>query len=58
VLARWRRRLLAVGSGGKIVMGLVLIVVGALDLSGLNQRGEAALVAASSQWLTDLTTRF
>jgi cytochrome c-type biogenesis protein len=57
-LARWRGRLLAAGSGGKVLMGIVLIAVGALILAGLDKRIEAVLVEASPAWLTELTTRF
>jgi cytochrome c biogenesis protein CcdA len=57
-LARWRGRLLAVGSGGKSLMGILLIAVGVLILTGLDKRIEAALVEASPAWLTELTTRF
>jgi cytochrome c-type biogenesis protein len=57
-LARWRNRLLAAGSGGKALMGIVLVAVGALILTGLDKRIEAVLVEASPAWLTELTTRF
>lgn len=57
-LARWRSRLLAAGSGGKMVMGIILVAVGMLVLTGLDKSIETALVAASPQWLNDLTTRF
>lgn len=57
-LMRWRSRLLAAGSGGKIAMGVLLISVGALILTGLDKRLETALVEASPAWLTELTTRF
>jgi cytochrome c-type biogenesis protein len=57
-LTRWRGRLLAAGSGGKLLMGAVLVAVGALILTGLDKRLEAVLVEASPAWLTDLTTRF
>ncbi len=57
-LTRWRSRLLAAGSGGKALMGAVLVAVGVLILSGLDKRLEAVLVEASPAWLTELTTRF
>ena len=57
-LLRWRSRLLAAGSGGKIAMGVLLVAVGALILSGLDKRLETVLVEASPAWLTELTTRF
>ena len=41
-----------------MVLGAVLVVVGTLVMSGLDKSAEAAIVAASPKWLTDLTTRF
>jgi cytochrome c biogenesis protein CcdA len=58
VLARWRSRLLSVGSMGKAAMGVAMLVVGALILSGLDKQLEAILVEASPAWWTELTTRF
>lgn len=57
-LARWRNRLLAAGSGGKVLMGIVLVALGAFILTGFDKRIEAILVEASPAWLTELTTRF
>ncbi len=57
-LARWRGRLLAAGSGGKTLMGGLLIAVGVLILTGMDKRLEAVLVDASPAWLTRLTTKF
>jgi cytochrome c biogenesis protein CcdA len=55
-LMRWRGRLMAAGSGGKQVMGALLLAVGLLILSGLDKRVEAWAVEASPAWLTRLTT--
>jgi sulfite exporter TauE/SafE len=55
-LGRWRGRLMAAGSGGKQAMGVLLLFVGLLILSGLDKRAEAWLVEASPEWLTRLTT--
>lgn len=57
-MARWRGSLLSAGSGLKSALGVVLLVVGALILTGMDRSLEAALVEASPAWLTDLTTRF
>jgi len=57
-LTRWRGRLLAAGSGGKMLMGAAIVAVGVLVLTGLDKRIEAVLVEASPAWLTELTTRF
>ncbi len=58
MLARWRSRMLDAGKGGKILLGSVLLVFGALILSGLDKQLETFLVDLSPPWLTDLTTRF
>jgi cytochrome c biogenesis protein CcdA len=57
-LLRWRKQILSAGYGVKIVFGLLFVAIGALVLSGFDKTVETALVNASSQWLTDLTTRF
>jgi cytochrome c-type biogenesis protein len=57
-LAHWRSRLLAAGGGGKMLMGVMLVAIGVLILTGLDKRIETALVEASPAWLTQLTTRF
>lgn len=54
----WRTRLLGAGKAGKAALGVLLALAGVLVVSGLDKKIEAALVAASPQWLTDLTTRF
>lgn len=41
-----------------MVLGAVLVTVGILVVSGLDKKAEAAIVAASPEWLTNLTTRF
>lgn len=50
--------MLAAGAGLKVGLGVVLIVAGALIVTGLDKRAETALVDASPAWLTALTTRF
>lgn len=57
-LMRWRNRMLAAGSRGKMIFGAILLAAGLLVLTGLDKRVEAALVEASPAWLTELTTRF
>jgi cytochrome c-type biogenesis protein len=58
VMMRWRARLAAAGPGLKMGFGAILVAVGLFALTGLDKRIETALVDASPQWLTDLTTRF
>jgi cytochrome c biogenesis protein CcdA len=57
-LMRWRNRMMGAGKGLKQAMGAVLVGVGILILSGLDNRLEAWLVEVSPEWLTTLTTRF
>lgn len=57
-MTRWRGRLLAAGSGMKLLLGLLLLGIGMLIISGADKALEALLVQASPEWLTNLTTRF
>ena len=57
-MQRWRGRLLEAGKGGKALLGVLLLAIGLLIATGLDKRLEAALVDASPDWLTNLTTRF
>ena len=47
---------LAVPDG--FALAAMFIAIGALVIAGLDKSIETMLVAASPQWLTDLTTRF
>jgi len=57
-LMRARDGLMSAGKLGKSLLGAAFIVIGVANISGADKRLEAALVAASPQWLTDLTTYF
>jgi cytochrome c-type biogenesis protein len=57
-LLRWRSKMMSAGSRGKMIFGAVLLAAGLLVLTGLDKKVEAALVDASPEWLTVLTTRF
>jgi hypothetical protein len=57
-LLRWREQLFSAGYGLKMALGLLFVAIGVLVLSGFDKAIETALVNASPQWLTDLTTRF
>jgi cytochrome c biogenesis protein CcdA len=57
-MMRWRHRLASAGHGLKAGFGALLVAIGILVVTGLDKRVETALVEASPQWLTDLTTRF
>ncbi|MBX9931488.1 MAG: sulfite exporter TauE/SafE family protein [Methylobacterium sp.] len=58
MLMRWRDRMMGIGKGLKAALGAILVVTGAAILLGIDKSVEAALVAASPDWLTALTTRF
>ena len=53
-----RTRLMSAGKFGKGLLGAAFILIGAAIISGADKRIEAALVEASPQWLTELTTSF
>ena len=57
-LLRWRGRMMGAGRWGKLALGSGTVLIAALILTGLDHKLEAALVAASPAWLTDVTTRF
>jgi cytochrome c-type biogenesis protein len=57
-MLRWRGRMQQVGRAGKLLVGGVSLAVAVLILSGLDRTLEVALVEASPDWLTALTTRF
>ncbi|MDR3497391.1 MAG: cytochrome c biogenesis CcdA family protein [Ancalomicrobiaceae bacterium] len=56
-MAHWRGRLLSAGKGAKISLGVLLLALGTLILTGLDKQLETMLVEASPAWLTTLTTR-
>lgn len=57
-MTRMRSTLLQTGRSGKIGLGVVMVTVAALILSGTDKTAEAWLVEHSPAWLTTLTTRF
>ena len=56
-LMRWKGSLLTAGKAMKQVMGVLLVLLGVMMLSGYDKILEGKLVAASPAWLTTLTTR-
>jgi cytochrome c biogenesis protein CcdA len=57
-LMRVRSSLMSAGKLGKGLLGAAFILIGVAIVSGADKRIEAALVDASPQWLTELTTSF
>lgn len=58
LLGRWRERLVAAGSAGKLALGLILFTTGVLILTGAEKALAAKLVQILPQGLIELTTRF
>ena len=58
LLKRWRGRMLSSGSTIKSVLGVLFMFTGIMIVSGQDKLLEAALVEASPEWLTALTTHF
>jgi cytochrome c-type biogenesis protein len=58
VLQKSRGTILAASRTFKSIMGVILMGLGLLILSGYDKHVESALVAASPEWLTHLTTSF
>ena len=54
----WRSKLLYAGAAGKGLLGAALVLLAIVTFAGWDKRIEAALVARSPDWLTDLTTRY
>jgi cytochrome c biogenesis protein CcdA len=55
---RWRAQLMAAQKGLRAALGVVLILLGLLILTGLDRALETALVNAAPLWLIELTTRY
>lgn len=58
VFMRNRERMARAGSIGRVVMGVALLAIGLLVLSGLDKTLEAWLLTQAPSWLLDITTRF
>jgi cytochrome c biogenesis protein CcdA len=57
-LTRWRGRLAASGAMSKALIGVTLVALGALVLSGYDKTVEARLLDIMPSWLVEMTTRF
>lgn len=57
-MMRIRGRLMQAGKNGKVVLGVIMLAIALLILSGVDKTLEAWLVEHSPAWLTALTTRF
>ena len=57
-LVGWRDRMMGLGKGLKLALGLVLVLTGLAIVLGTDKALETLLVDASPDWLTRLTTRY
>ena len=57
-MGRWRDRLITGGKGAKAALGSLLVLFGALIVTGADKSIETWLVEHSPEWLTTLTTSF
>jgi cytochrome c-type biogenesis protein len=57
-MMRFRNKLFAAGKIGKRILGIILLLVGLLIITGLDKQLEAIVVSASPDWLIALTTKF
>lgn len=55
---RLRKKLPSIGGGGKQILGVALVIIGALIVSDLDRSFETLLTEASPEWLVELTTRY
>ena len=58
VMLRARGSMMSAGAAAKTALGLILLAIGFLVLSGYDKSAEAALVQVMPDWLTQLTTRY
>jgi cytochrome c biogenesis protein CcdA len=56
LIMRWRGRIMTAGNGGRKALGVLVITVGLLLITGGDHLLEGWLVSASPDWLIDLTT--
>lgn len=56
VIARWRAKMLSAGSGGKRMLGILLLGVGIMIGTGLDRVIETAFVANAPEWLVTGST--
>ncbi len=57
-LMSWKSRLASAGKAAKAAMGVLLVALGLLVLTGFDKKAEAWAVENSPDWLTALTTRY
>ncbi len=58
VMMNVRGKLFAAGKIGKRILGIILLLVGLLIISGVDKRFETLIVTHSPDWLISITTRY
>jgi cytochrome c biogenesis protein CcdA len=56
-MQRVRGRMASIGSNGKKILGIIMLILGVLIISGLDKHLEAAFLNIAPDWLVKLTTR-
>ncbi|RUL69212.1 cytochrome c biogenesis CcdA family protein [Dyella choica] len=56
LLARWRGRLMAAGTRGRRVLGVLIVLVGLLIITGADHHLETAIIDVLPDWVTNLST--
>lgn len=57
-MGEWKRRLSSVSTGGRVVLGVILVGFGVLVLTGIDKFIETRLLDLMPEWWVDLTIRF
>ncbi|MGA0532793.1 cytochrome c biogenesis CcdA family protein [Hansschlegelia sp. KR7-227] len=55
---RWRGKLMVAGGRGKALLGALLVMTGAMILTGLDRRLEAAILDLQPDWAIEWSSRF
>ncbi|GGA22001.1 cytochrome c biogenesis CcdA family protein [Dyella nitratireducens] len=56
LMARWRGRLMEAGTRGRRVLGVLIVLVGVLIITGTDHQLEAVIIGVLPDWVTDLST--
>ncbi len=56
-MQRVRGKMASIGSNGKKILGIIMLILGVLIISGLDKNIEAAFLNIAPDWLVKLTTR-
>ena len=57
-LMRWRGRMGATGNAGKLILGIIMLVIGLGIVTGAEKKLQAWVISVTPDWMTELTTRY